>query len=40
MTVTGATPVTYDYDTADRVTSITQRAQHVGIDYDTAGRAA
>jgi RHS repeat-associated protein len=38
MTVTGQPTVAYGYDTADRLTSITQGSSLVGFTYDNAGR--
>ncbi len=38
MTLTGQPQITYGYDNADRMTSITQGAASVGSTYDDAGR--
>jgi YD repeat-containing protein len=38
MTVAGQAAVTYGYDDADRLTSITQRSSVVGFEYDGANR--
>jgi RHS repeat-associated protein len=38
MTVTGQPPVSYGYDAADRLTSLTQAAVAVTVEHDDAGR--
>lgn len=40
MTVAGQPTVAYEYDAADRLTSVTQNGASVALGYDLAGRRA